>query len=92
MPDVPTLERARAEIEFYLWVGLSRRKEPRTISSPSGRDAAKKAAANDDFKRAMNNIGQDVAYMDQPEFEAFWDTDATKRVEAAVHSIGKVQG
>ena len=31
------------------------------------------------------------AYMDQPEFKAFWDTDA-KRVEAAVQSIGKVEG
>jgi hypothetical protein len=29
--------------------------------------------------------------MDQPEFKAFWDTDA-KRVEAAVQSIGRVEG
>ena len=29
--------------------------------------------------------------MDQPEFAKFWDMDA-KRVEDAVHSIGKVEG
>jgi hypothetical protein len=29
--------------------------------------------------------------MDQPEFKAFWDADA-KRVEDAVHAVGKVEG
>jgi hypothetical protein len=39
----------------------------------------------------MNNLGQDVAYLDQPEFKAFWDADA-RRVENAVRQIGKVAG
>ena len=39
----------------------------------------------------MANLGQDVAYLDQAEFRAFWDADA-KRVEDAVRSIGKVEG
>ena len=55
------------------------------------RDASKKAAADDKFKQAMTNLGQDVAYLDQAEFKAFWDADA-KRVEDAVRSIGKVDG
>jgi tripartite-type tricarboxylate transporter receptor subunit TctC len=55
------------------------------------RDASKKAAADEKFKQAMSNLGQDVAYLDQAEFKAFWDADA-KRVEDAVHSIGKVEG
>ena len=55
------------------------------------RDASRKAAADDKFKQAMTNLGQDVAYLDQPEFKAFWDADA-KRVEDAVRSIGKVDG
>ena len=37
----------------------------------------------------MKNLGQDVAYLDQAEFKAFWDMDA-KRVEDAVQQIGKV--
>ena len=37
----------------------------------------------------MNNLGQDVAYLDQDEFRAFWQADA-RRVEAAVRQIGKV--
>ena len=38
---------------------------------------------------AIDNIGDEVAYLDQPDFAKFWDADA-KRVEAAVQSIGKV--
>jgi hypothetical protein len=39
----------------------------------------------------MKNVGQNVAYLDQAEFKAFWDADA-KRVEDAVRQIGKVDG
>jgi hypothetical protein len=39
----------------------------------------------------MTNIGDEVAYLDAPDFAKFWDEDA-KRVEAAVQSIGRVQG
>jgi tripartite-type tricarboxylate transporter receptor subunit TctC len=43
------------------------------------------------FKELMANIGQEVDYLDQAEFKAFWDADA-KRVEDAVRSIGRVDG
>jgi tripartite-type tricarboxylate transporter receptor subunit TctC len=78
-------------IEFYLWIGMFAPKgtPPAVISTL--RDAARKAAADDKFKQAMANLGQDVAYLDQAEFKAFWDADA-QRVEDAVRSIGKIAG
>jgi tripartite-type tricarboxylate transporter receptor subunit TctC len=91
MPDVPTLKELGYDLEFYLWVGLFAPKGTPDNIIAFWRDASKKAAANEAFAKAMNNIGQEVAYMDQPEFKAFWDTDA-QRVEAAVQSIGKVEG
>ena len=91
MPDVPTLKELGYDLEFYLWVGLFAPKGTPDNIIAFWRDASKKAAANETFAKAMNNIGQEVAYMDQPEFKAFWDTDA-QRVEAAVQSIGKVEG
>ncbi len=91
MPDVPTLKELGYDIEFYLWVGLFAPKGTPDNIVAFWRDAAKKAAAAEAFGKAMNNIGQEVAYMDQPEFRAFWDTDA-RRVESAVQSIGKVEG
>ena len=54
-------------------------------------DAIKMAATGDQFKTAITNIGDEVAFLDQAAFAKFWDEDA-KRVEAAVHAIGRVQG
>ena len=78
-------------IEFYLWVGLFAPKGTPAAVISTWREAAKKAAADDKFKQAMTNLGQDVAYLDQAEFKTFWDADA-KRVEDAVRSIGKIDG
>ncbi|MBI3433509.1 MAG: tripartite tricarboxylate transporter substrate binding protein [Proteobacteria bacterium] len=89
LPNVPTLKELGYNIEFYLWVGLFAPKgTPDPIVSRL-REESRKVAISDRFKQAMNNIGQDVAYLDQPEFRAFWDADA-KRVEDAVRQIGKV--
>jgi tripartite-type tricarboxylate transporter receptor subunit TctC len=91
LPDVPTLKELGYAIEFYLWVGLFAPKGTPNAVIKTWREAARKAAATEDFKKAMNNLGQDVAFMDQPEFKTFWDADA-KQVEDAVHAIGKVEG
>jgi tripartite-type tricarboxylate transporter receptor subunit TctC len=91
VPNVPTLKELGYDIEFYLWVGLFAPKGTPANVVSFWRDAAKKAASTEQFKTAMANLGQDVAYLDQAEFRAFWDADA-KRVEDAVRSIGKVEG
>jgi tripartite-type tricarboxylate transporter receptor subunit TctC len=89
LPDVPTLKELGYNIEFYLWVGLFAPKGTPANVITTLRDASKKAAADPKFVEAMKNLGQDVAYLDQPAFKAFWDADAA-RVENAVRSIGKV--
>jgi len=91
LPDIPTMKELGYNIEFYLWVGLFAPKGTPATVITFWRDASRQAAANEQFKAAVKNLGQDVAYLDQAEFKAFWDADA-KRVEDAVHSIGKVQG
>jgi tripartite-type tricarboxylate transporter receptor subunit TctC len=91
LPDVPTLKELGYDIEFYLWVGQFAPKGTPDNVITFWREASKKAAQSEEFKKAAANLGQDVAYMDQPEFKAFWDADA-KRVEAAVQAIGKVSG
>jgi hypothetical protein len=49
------------------------------------------AAHSDQFKSALANLGQELDYMDLPEFAAFWAADS-KRIEAAIRAIGKVEG
>jgi len=90
-PDVPTLKELGYDVEFSLWVGLFAPKgTPEPIVNRLRADA-KKAVASEQFASAIRNIGDEVAYLDRPEFAKFWDADA-KRVEAAVQSIGKVEG
>jgi tripartite-type tricarboxylate transporter receptor subunit TctC len=91
LPDVPTMKELGYDVEFYLWVGLFAPKNTPGTVITTMRDATRKAVQTDQFKTAMKNLGQDVAYLDQPEFKAFWDADA-KRVEDAVRNIGKVEG
>jgi tripartite-type tricarboxylate transporter receptor subunit TctC len=91
LPDVPTLKELGYDVEFYLWVGLFAPKGTPEAVVNKVRAAAQEVATSDKFKAAINNLGDNVRYMDQPEFAKFWDEDA-KRVEAAVKSIGKVEG
>jgi tripartite-type tricarboxylate transporter receptor subunit TctC len=88
-PNVPTLKELGYDVEFSLWVGLFAPKGTPDAVIAKLRTESKKAVANEQFKKAITNIGDVVAYLDQPEFAKFWDADAA-RVEAAVKSIGKV--
>jgi tripartite-type tricarboxylate transporter receptor subunit TctC len=90
-PDVPTMKELGHDIEYYLWVGLFAPKGTPEPIITKLRDVSRQAAATDQFKQVMNNLGQEVAYMDQAEFKTFWDADA-KRVEDAVRTVGKVEG
>ena len=91
LPDVPTLKELGYDVEFYLWVGLFAPKGTPDAIVKTAREAAKTAVNSEKFTTAINNIGDSVRYMDQPDFVKFWDEDA-QRVEAAVKSIGKVEG
>ena len=91
LPDVPTMKELGYDIEYYLWVGSFAPKGTPDAVITYLRDQFGKAAHSDQFKTAMANLGQDVAYLDQPDFAKFWDADAA-RIENAVRQIGKVQG
>jgi tripartite-type tricarboxylate transporter receptor subunit TctC len=91
LPDVPTMKELGYDVEFSIWVGLFAPKGTPEPVIAKLRGETKNAVANEQFKKAIANIGDVVAYLDQPEFRTFWDTDA-KRVENAVKLIGKVQG
>jgi tripartite-type tricarboxylate transporter receptor subunit TctC len=89
LPDVPTLKELGYNVQFSLWVGLFAPKETPTAVVAKLREDSRKAVADPKFASAIANIGDVVAYLDQPDFAKFWDEDA-KRVEDAVNSIGKV--
>ena len=86
LPDVPTMKELGYNIEFYLWVGMFAPKgTPDADRHQAARGRPRRPSPTEQFKQAMTNLGQDVAYLDQAEFKAFWDADA-KRVEEAVRA------
>jgi tripartite-type tricarboxylate transporter receptor subunit TctC len=89
LPEVPTMKELGYDVEFSLWVGLFAPKGTPDAIVDKLRAESRKAADTEQFKKAIDNIGDVVAYLDKPEFAKFWDEDA-KRVEAAVQAIGKV--
>jgi tripartite-type tricarboxylate transporter receptor subunit TctC len=91
LPDVPTFKEAGYDLEYYFWVGLFAPKgtpEPIIVKL---RAATNTAAHSQQFLNTLDNLGQDLAYMDQPEFAKFWAADS-QRQEDAINAIGRVQG
>src|SRR6185312_3581805 len=88
LPDVPTLKELGYDVEYYLWVGIFAPKATPPAIVTTLRSAIGKAGTSDAYKTAMVNIGQDLAYLDGPDFQKFWDLDG-KRTDEAVILIGK---
>ena len=79
------------DLEYYLWVGLFAPKgTPENVVSYL-RQVLNKAAHTPGFENALANLGQNLDYLDMPEFAAFWAADS-QRIEAAIRAIGKVAG
>ena len=91
LPDVPTFKEQGYDLEYYFWVGIFAPKGTPEPIVKTLRDGLNKAAHSEQFLTAMKNLGQELAYMDQPEFAKFWAADA-KKMEDAVQSIGRVRG
>ncbi len=89
MPNVPTLKELGYNVLFSIWAGLfALRGTPDDVVRKL-REETSKAVASEQFTKTIQNIGDVVAHLDQPEFAKFWDEDA-RRVEDAVQSIGRV--
>jgi tripartite-type tricarboxylate transporter receptor subunit TctC len=88
VPDVPTLKELGYDVEYYLWIGIFAPKGVAPAIVTTLRSAIGKAVQSDQFKTALANAGQELAYLDGPDFQAFWDIDG-KRTDEAVISIGR---
>jgi tripartite-type tricarboxylate transporter receptor subunit TctC len=91
LPDVPTFKEQGYDLEYSFWVGLFAPKGTPDPIIAKLREATKTAAHSKEFLGTLDKLGQELAYMDQPEFAKFWAADA-KIMEDAINSIGRVQG
>ena len=85
---MPTLKELGYDVEYYLWVGIFAPKGTPPAIVTTLRAAIGKAVQSDQFKATLVNVGQELEYLDGPDFQKFWDIDG-KRTDEAVISIGK---
>ena len=85
LPDVPTFKELGYDLEYYFWVGMFAPKGTPAPIITTLRDGLNKAAHSKQFLDTLDNLGQELAYMDQPEFAKFWAADA-KRKEDAINA------
>src|ERR1700750_1977135 len=78
LPEVPTMKELGYDVEYYLWVGMFAPKATPGEVVAYLRSVVNKAAHSEQFKAALANLGQELGYMDQPEFAAFWDADSKR--------------
>ncbi|TMJ99485.1 MAG: tripartite tricarboxylate transporter substrate binding protein [Alphaproteobacteria bacterium] len=88
LPDVPTLKELGFDVEYYLWVGIFAPKGTPDKTVTTLRAAIDKAAHSSEYTTALANAGQELAYLDGPDFQKFWDIDG-QRTDEAVISIGR---
>ena len=88
LPDVPTLKELGYDVEYYLWVGMFAPKDTPPATVGALRTAIGGAVQSEQFRAALANAGQELAYLDGPDFQKFWDVDG-KRTDEAVIWIGR---
>ena len=90
LPELPSLRQSGYATSFAQWSALF---------VPTGtpedivirlRTAAKKIATDPAVVATIVRAGSPIEYLDAPEFQSYWDTDAKGMVEA-VRKIGKVE-
>jgi tripartite-type tricarboxylate transporter receptor subunit TctC len=89
-PDVPTVMESGYDIEYYMWAGLFAPAGTPDDALQVLRDAAREVATGESYAQMMRNAGLGVAYLDAPEFQEFWDSDAVA-IGETVRAIGIVE-
>lgn len=90
LPEVPTFKQAGFEVDFVFWSGLFAPAGVPPDTMKTLRAAVAKAVKNPQLRAQMEKMGSPLAYMDAPEFGAFWERDA-KRIGAAIRRIGRIE-
>ncbi|MDQ2778082.1 MAG: tripartite tricarboxylate transporter substrate binding protein, partial [Pseudomonadota bacterium] len=89
MPGLPSLKQAGYDASFAQWSALfvPAGTPPEVVQKL--RAAAATVATDPTVVATINRAGSPIEYLDAPEFQTYWDTDA-RGMTAAVRAIGKV--
>jgi tripartite-type tricarboxylate transporter receptor subunit TctC len=90
LPDVPSLQQAGYNVKFAQWSGLFVPAATPDEVVRKLRAASAKVAADPAVAQVIERAGSPIAYLDAPEFQAYWDADASTMTDV-VRKIGKVE-
>ncbi|MBI3368291.1 MAG: tripartite tricarboxylate transporter substrate binding protein [Burkholderiales bacterium] len=90
LPEVGSLKAAGYSVQFAQWSGLFVPAATPDDIVQRLRGAARKVAADPAVLQIVNRAGSPIEYLDAPEFQSYWDADASAMTEA-VRRIGKVE-
>ncbi len=90
LPEVPSLKQAGYGATFVQWSALFVPAGAPDDVVQKLRAAARKVAADPAVVNIIGRAGSPIEYLDAPEFQTYWDSDAALMVEA-VRAIGKVE-
>ena len=90
LPEIPTFRELGYDAEFYIWSGVVVPAATPASILARLREAVREAANSAEFKSAMSKVETPIAYLDAPDFQKYWDSDA-KKLAIALEKIGKVE-
>jgi len=90
LPGVPSLPSLGLSLRFAQWSGLFVPSAASDEVVQRLRAAARKVATDPTVQQTIRTAGSPIEYLDAPEFQVYWDTDAALMTEV-VRRIGKVE-
>ncbi len=89
LPDVPSLKQLGHSATFAQWSALFAPAGTPDEVMQKLRVAARKVATDPAVVQVINRAGSPIEYLDAPEFQTYWDSDA-RLMTQAVRRIGRV--
>ena len=90
LPGVPSLKQLGHPVRFAQWSALFVPAATPEDIIRRLRTASAKVAADPNVRQVIAKAGSPLEYLDAPEFQAYWDTDAAEMTKA-VRAVGKVE-
>jgi tripartite-type tricarboxylate transporter receptor subunit TctC len=90
LPEVPSLTSLGHRVKFAQWSGLFVPAGTPDDVVAKLRAAARKVATDAQVQQTIRTAGSPIEYLDAPEFQSYWDQDATVMADV-VQRIGKVE-
>jgi tripartite-type tricarboxylate transporter receptor subunit TctC len=90
LPEVPSLTQLGHAVRFAQWSGLFVLANTPDEIVQRLRAAARKVAADPQVVQIIGRAGSPIEYLDAPDFQAYWDSDAAV-MSLAVRAIGRVE-